>query len=130
MSHVFLSDDWFAAMQSILDEVGEPELAPAMKDIQLNIVVTGGPDGDREVSLQGGHFHQGLVDGAPTKLIVPFEVARSIFIEGNQQAAMQAFMGGKVRVEGDISKVMAMQSVAPSESQEAFQARLKGITAT
>ncbi len=128
MPHDFLSDDWFAAVDEIRAEIGEPEISPAMQDVQLNILVTGGPDGDREVSLAGGQFQQGSIDGAPTKLIVPFEVARSIFIDGNQQAAMQAFMGGKVRVEGDISKVMAMQSAAPSESQQAFQERLKGIT--
>ena len=129
MPHVFLSDAWFAAMDEIRAAEGEPEIAPAMQELKLNIVVTGGPEGDREVSLQGGQFHQGAAEGAPTKIIVPFDVAKSIFIDGNQQAAMQAFMGGKVRVEGDVSKVMAMQSVPPTESQQAFQEKLKGITA-
>ena len=130
VSHTFLSDDWFTAMDALRAEVGDPEVAPAMKDLKLNIVVTGGPEGDREVHLDAGQFRPGAVDGAPTKLIVPFDVARSIFIDGNQQAAMQAFMTGKVRVEGDISRVMAMQTAGTSPSQQAFQDRLKAITAT
>ena len=32
-----------------------------------------------------------------------------MFIEGNQQAAMQAFMSGQIKVEGDMTKLMAMQ---------------------
>lgn len=129
MSHTFLSDDWFKAMDAVRAEIGDPEVAPGMKDLKLNIVVTGGPEGDREVHLDAGQFRPGAVDGAPTKLIVPFDVARSMFIDGNQQAAMQAFMTGKVKVEGDISKVMAMQGAGATPSQQQFQERLQAITA-
>lgn len=129
MSHTFLSDEWFTAMDAVRAEIGDPEVAPAMKDVKLNIVVTGGPEGDREVHLDGGQFRPGPADSAPTKLIVPFDVAQSIFVEGNQQAAMQAFMTGKVKVEGDISKVMAMQTAGTSPSQQEFQKRLAEITA-
>ena len=33
-----------------------------------------------------------------------------MFVKGDQSAAMQAFMGGKIKVEGDMTKLMAMQS--------------------
>ena len=75
----------------------------------LNVVVTGGPQGDRELHLADGNFATGLIDDAPTKLTVPYTVARAMFVEGNQQAAMQAFMGGQIKVEGDMTKLMAMQ---------------------
>ena len=128
MSHVFLSDDWFEAVEGLRDEAPEP--APAMKDLKLNIVVAGGPDGDREIHMAGGQFERGLVEGAPTKLTVPYDVAKAMFIEGNQQAAMQAFMSGQIKVEGDMTKLMAMQAGGPpSEEQQAFQAKLRDMTA-
>jgi hypothetical protein len=127
MAHVFLSDDWFDAVDGLRDEMPEPPAAA--RDLKLNIVVSGGPDGDREVHMDGGRFERGLADGAPTKLTVPFEVARSMFIEGNQQAAMQAFMSGRIKVEGDMSKLMAMQAGGgPSPDQLALQAKLQAFT--
>jgi len=128
MPHVFLSDDWFDAVEGLRDEMPEPPAA--LKDFKLNIVVAGGPDGDREVHMSGGNFERGLVEGAPTKLTVPYDVAKSMFIDGNQQAAMQAFMSGQIKVEGDMSKLMAMQAGGgPTPEQVAVQEKLKALTA-
>jgi len=124
----FLSDAWFEQVEKLRSEMPAPD--PGTADLTLNIVVTGGPDGDREIHMANGNFEQGLIDNAPTKLTVPFEVAKAIFIEGNQQAGMQAFMSGQIKVEGDMSKLMAMQGGAgPSADQQAFQQKLRDITA-
>jgi hypothetical protein len=125
--HAFLSDDWLDEVEKLQADAPAPAGAA---DLTLNIVVTGGPDGDREIHTKGGKFERGLVDDAPTKLTVPYDVAKSIFIEGNQQAGMQAFMSGQIKVEGDMTKLMAMQgSGAPSAEQTAFAEKLKAITA-
>jgi len=128
MAHVFLSDDWFDAVEELRDEMPEPPAA--MKDLKVNIVVAGGPEGDREVHMDGGRFERGLADGASVKLTVPYDVAKSMFIEGNQQAAMQAFMSGQIKVEGDMTKLMAMQTAGgPTPEQQALQEKLKALTA-
>jgi len=128
MSHVFLSDDWFDAVEGLRDE--QPEAPTALKDLVINIVVAGGPDGDREIHMAGGQFERGLADGAPTKLTVPFDVAKAMFIDGNQQAGMQAFMSGQIKVEGDMSRLMAMQAAGgPTPEQVAFQEKIKALTA-
>ena len=128
MPHTFLSDDWLDAVEALRDEAPEP--AAAMKDLKLNIVVAGGPDGDREIHMAAGQFERGLVDDAPTKLTVPYDVAKAMFIDGNQQAAMQAFMSGQIKVEGDMAKLMAMQAGgAPTAEQVAFQEKIKAMTA-
>lgn len=130
MPHPFMSDPWLDAVEALREEAPEPPVA--MKDLVLNIVVAGGPDGDKEVHLSGGQFGRGLVDEAPTKLTVPHDVAKAIFIDGNQQAGLQAFMGGQIKVEGDMSKLMAMQAGAgavPTPEQAAFQEKLQALTA-
>ena len=60
---------------------------------------------------------------------MPYAVARQMFVEGNQQAAMQAFMGGQIKVEGDMTKLMAMQGGGGGGADPAVQAKLKEITA-
>ena len=129
MAHTFLSEEWFAAVEALRDEAPEP--AAAMKDLTINIVVTGAPDGEAEVHIKAGQFERGLVDDAPTKLTVPYEVAKNVFVEGNQQAGMQAFMSGQIRVEGDMTKLMAMQAGAGAATaeQQAFQEKIKELTA-
>lgn len=123
----FLSDEWFVEAKKLADAAGTD--AGGAGDLTLNIVVTGGPSGDKEIHMANGEFAQGLVDNAPTKMTVPYEVAKSVFIEGNQQAGMQAFMQGQIKVEGDMSKLMAMQTQQPSAGQAELQAKLKEITA-
>lgn len=122
----FLSDEWFTEVEKLRDEMPEPPAA--MANLKLNVTVAGGPDGDKDVHIAGGAFGQGHVE-AETKLTVPYDTAKEMFIMGNQQAAMQAFMTGQIQVEGDMSKLMAMQTAgAPSPEQQAFQEKLKALT--
>ena len=126
MTHTFLSDDWFDAVEGLLaDAPAQP--GPA-SDTTINVVVAGGPEGDREVHMAGGRFERGLADAAPTKLTVPYEVARPLFVDGNQQAAMQAFMSGQIKIEGDMTKVMAMQAQQPTPEQTALQEKVRALT--
>jgi len=124
----FLSDDWMAEVRKLYDEAKLPAPTGPMADLKINIVVTGGPSGDKEIHMASGEFEEGLSADAPTKLTVPYDVAKAVFVEGNQQAAMQAFMQGQVKVEGDMSKLMAMQTAAPTPEQTALQEKVKAIT--
>lgn len=124
MSHPFLSDSWFEAVQAI----DPPEPAPAMHGLIVNVAITGGPQGDRNVHLDSGRFELGHVDGAPTTVTVPYATAKQMFIDNNPQAAMQAFMSGQIKVEGDITKLLSLQTVQPSPEQVAFSEKIKQLT--
>lgn len=126
MPEQFLSEPWFEEVEKLRADAPEP--TGPMADLTLNIVVTGGPQGDVELHAKGGQFERGLADDAPTKLTVPFDVAKQIFVEGNQQAGMQAFMSGQIKVEGDMTKLMAMQGASPNPQQVEFQQKLREIT--
>ncbi len=129
MPYPFLSAQWLDAVEALRDEAPEPPAA--IKDLTLNITVTGGPEGDTDVHMKAGQFGRGHEADAPTTLTVPYEVARAIFIEGNQQAGMQAFMSGQIKVQGDMTKIMAMQAAgAPTPEQEAFTKKIQDLTET
>jgi hypothetical protein len=128
MPHPFLSEEWFAEMEKLRPEAPPPPAA--LQGLVINVVVTGGPNGDTEVHYDGGQFARGLAEAAPTKVTVPYEVARALFVEGNQAAAMQAFMSGQIKVEGDMTKLMALQATgAPTPEQLAFQEKVRALTA-
>ncbi|MGH2758434.1 MAG: SCP2 sterol-binding domain-containing protein [Actinomycetota bacterium] len=128
MALEFLSDEWFAEAKKIRDEVNPPAATGPAADMRINIVVTGGPAGDKEIHSAAGEFGEGLIADAPTKLTVPYEVAKKVFIERDQQAGMQAFMQGQIKVEGDMSKLMAMQTVQPSAEEQEILKRIAELT--
>ena len=124
----FLSESWFSEVEKIRAEVGDIPVPEAIKNIKLNIVVTEHPEGEKQMHMVAGDFQQGLLDDAPTKLTVPFPVAKAIF-DGDQQAGMQAFMSGEIKVEGDMGVLMQMQGAPPpGEQARALQKRIKEIT--
>jgi hypothetical protein len=132
MPYTFLSDDWLTEVKKLADAAiaaGDAPTFPA--GVQLNMVVTGGPEGDRELHVSDGVFAGGLLDSAPTKLTVPYTVARAMFVDGNQQAGMQAFMSGQIKVEGDMSKLMAMQAQGGGDPARAaeMQKKVQELTA-
>jgi putative sterol carrier protein len=129
VAHAFLSDAWFKEAERIRNEINPP-VPDVIKNIVVNLVVKNGPEGDVEARIQGGKFEKGLAASAPTKLTVPYDVAKAMFISGDQQASMQAFMTGQIQVEGDMGVLMQMQMAGtPSAEAVQLQERVKGMTA-
>jgi hypothetical protein len=131
MTHPFLSDAWFDAVESLRDKA--PAAPEEVAGIAVNMVVTGGPDGDRALHFAEGRFDRGLVDGAPTTVTVPHRVARAMLVDLDPEVAITAFMTGQVQVEGDISKLMELvQSggamLAATPDQLAFIGELRALT--
>ena len=61
--------------------------------------------------------------------MVDYATAKAIFVDQNPQAGMQAFMAGKIKVEGDITKLMAMQNTAPDPEAQKIADQIQAITA-
>ena len=128
MGHVFLSDGWFDETEKLRAELNPP-VPDAVKGLVINLVVKDGPDGDIEAKLEAGRFVKGQASDAPTKLTLAYDLARKMFIDQDQQASMQAFMSGQIQVEGDMTKLMAMQAGGPpSEEAEKLQAGIQAMT--
>jgi hypothetical protein len=98
-----------------------------MKAVEVNITVTGG-GGDRKLHMLNGLFARGHRATAPTTLSLSMELARKIFIDGDTQAGVQAFLGGEMKADGDLAKLVAMSTVEPSEPQKALTKRIAAIT--
>lgn len=128
MTQEFLSDGWFGEVERIQNEVDVPVPA-AIKDLKINMQVTGAPSGDIAFRMDSGRLCRGHAADAPTKLVIPFATAKAMLIDQNQQAVMQAFMSGQIRVEGDMAKLMQMQMAGPPspEAQKVTQ-RIKEMT--
>jgi len=135
MPYPFLSDEWLEEAHRIRAEY-EGKSLPFPHVVRMNLVVTGVPFGDKDIDAHVDTSNGDLVldvghlETHDLKVTVDYDTAKAILIEGNPQAGMQAFMAGKIRVEGDMTKLMALQAgPAGSDSSAAEMAgRLREIT--
>lgn len=130
MGHQFLTDEWMAEAKAIR----EKHSAPVPYKIRMNQVVTGAPFGDGEVKLfmdtSSGELvmDKGELPDPEVTLTVDYDTAKAVFVDQNQAAAMQAFMAGKIKVQGDMTKLMAMQT-PPDDAAKAVAAEIQAMTA-
>ncbi len=121
----FLSDGWFSAAEKLIHEHETP--APPTS-LVMNLEVA---DGDKTIQFFMGSkdgetlFGKGTADAADLTMSTDIDTARQVFVAGDQAAGMQAFMAGKVRVQGDMTKLM-MQG--QSGGNPALTAALQEIT--
>jgi hypothetical protein len=127
---VFLSDDWFRAVEGARQDFDDLVAPPGAEDLSIDLRIVDAPDGTIRVALAPGptglELQQAAVD-APTIVTMPYAVARAFFVDADFSAAMEAFVGGQILVEGDLATLMALQGPVSSRHQE-LQARIKALT--
>jgi putative sterol carrier protein len=134
VAYQFLSDEWMDAAKAIREEYAGKG-TPAAHAVKMNQIITDVPFGEGTINAHmdtsGGELKMdtGHLDDAELTVTIDYETAKAIFVDGNPQAGMQAFMAGKIKVQGDMTKLMAMQQGAPDETAQAVAAKIKEITA-
>jgi SCP-2 sterol transfer family protein len=129
--HPFLSDPWFDEVRRLHDAVGGA--APEGAEFRMNLMITTTPfDSDlaMHMAAAGGQadWGKGHLDDADVSLTLAYDTAKAIFVDGNPQAAIEAFMAGKIIVQGDITKLMVMQSAGPGANASELTKLLQEIT--
>jgi len=128
----FLSDEWLAAAKEIRESSGASAATP--HKVKMNQIITDVPFGDGTINAHmdtsSGELEMdtGHLDDADLTVTIDYTTAKAIFVEGNPQAGMQAFMAGKIKVQGDMTKLMAMQSAPPDANAQEIAKKIQEIT--
>jgi putative sterol carrier protein len=110
----FLTDEWIDAARKLREDAAAPTTSP--QPVKMNLTITDVPFGDGEVAAHmdstSGELKLDLghLDGPDVSATLDYDTARAMMVDNNPQAAMQAFMAGKIRLTGDMTKAMALQS--------------------
>jgi hypothetical protein len=126
MRYEFLSDEWFSKVDELIAASGDLEI-PAPLKVAVNVTITSAT-GETQVFMNEGKFRRGHQAGVDTTLTLSSELARKLFVDGDAAAGVQAYLAGEVKVDGDLAKVVAMQTVEPSKPQLALTQRIAAIT--
>ncbi len=127
--HPFLSEAWIGAVRALRQEYADriPESPPPAR---VNVIVTGSPhqDGDLlgHIDTTGGQVlvETGHLDSPELTITLDYDTAYTLFVNRDPQAGMQAFFSGKILVEGDVSKLLALQGQAAMQPATAEVAEL------
>jgi putative sterol carrier protein len=132
-TYPFLSDEWVGEAKKIRQEFeGQGAAVPHVMRMNLNVtdVPFGAGSMEAHLDTSAGVLELELGHITPVDLTVTLDyaTAKAILVEGNPQAGMQAFMAGRIKVDGDMSKLMALQGGAPDPTAADMAARLRQIT--
>ncbi len=113
----FLSDEWVKEARRIYAGAGIAlDVGASAAPVRVNLVVTEVPFSERpldahldttdgKVAIDTGHLPE-----ADVTVSMDYATARTLFVGGDVQAVMQAFLAGRVRVDGDLSKLLDPRS--------------------
>jgi SCP-2 sterol transfer family len=134
MSHPFLSAEWIDAARSIRERHAANG-SPISAAVKINLVVNESPFGEEpihsHVDTSSGAlvFELGHLVDPDVTVTTDYETAKSLFLATDPAAGMQAFMAGKVLVQGDMMKLIVLPTMAATDPAAlAASAEIRAIT--
>lgn len=131
----FLSPEWIEKAKEIR-AAHQGEAGNLDSVIRMNQLVTDIPFGTSElrtyVDTSSGllDIELGELDDPDVSVVLDYETAKAIFVDQNPQAGIQAFMAGKIKVTGDLTKLMALQgTISPDDTNVKIAKEIQEITA-
>ena len=129
----FLSDEWIDEARKLQAEHGGRTTEDGLS-VRMNLVVTDVPFGDgvrnAHLDTTSGEVVVELehVDEPDVTVTLDYETAKAILVEHDQQAGMQAFMAGRIRIDGDMAKLLALQAPPGDTRHIEIAERIRSIT--
>lgn len=111
MPHLFLTDEWFDEISRIRSAAGEIAIPGKLRGFVLNLTITGGPEGTKEVHFTEGAFGKGHRHDAATTLTLPYTLCYDALLRNDTKAAMKGFLTRKIKIEGDLTQMLVLASI-------------------
>jgi alkyl sulfatase BDS1-like metallo-beta-lactamase superfamily hydrolase len=123
----YLSQEWLDETAKMAE--GQPERPGASARMQY--VVTGGPEGDIKYYwiLDNGKLQESKLGELPdSDFTMTLSYDDSVKVQQGQLDANAAFMQGRMKVTGNMGKLMALMPLTNSPEYKALQEEIRGIT--
>ena len=139
MTYQFLSTEWVAAARDIRDKY-KAQTPPITVVVKINMVITQAPfdetivKGFIDTSSGDMALELGELSDPEATVTTDYETASKLFVDQDPSAVMQAFMSGKIKIDGYMMNVMGMQTAIPQTCDAATVAlaiaeEIKAVTA-
>ncbi|MCX6512391.1 MAG: SCP2 sterol-binding domain-containing protein [Actinobacteria bacterium] len=134
MAYSFLSPEWIEAAHELRNSYGDrvPTIATV---VRMNLIISDAPFGEGElrahVDTSDGQprLDEGHLEAPDLTVSVDYATAKGLFVDGRPELAMQAFVTGKISIDGDATKLIALSSTPVDEITLELAEKLREITA-
>ena len=118
VTYPFLSPEWVTAARGIRERYAD-RIKATGTSLRINHVITDTPFGTVEahidtsagaVTLDLGHL-----DSPDATVTVDYDTAKEILLTNDPQVMMRSLLMGKLKVDGDASAVVSLQSQLPQD---------------
>ncbi len=113
MALKFLSEEWAKEMTNALNASEEFKSAASGQQTKLQQVVSDAPEGESKYyfSLEEGNAEVGLGEITDADATITQNYETAVAINKQELNAQQAFMQGKLKISGNMMKLMQLQGV-------------------
>jgi putative sterol carrier protein len=114
----FLTEQWAEELQQTLNSSDDFKAAAAAKEVRVQQVVTGAPEGEVKyyVSLEDGRARIGIGELADADATIAQRYETAAAISRGDLGAQQAFVQGQLKITGNLMKLMQLQGVLSAMS--------------
>lgn len=129
----FLTEQWVDEAKKIRDQFNASETPPP-QTLRMNLNISAVPFGDGSaiafVDTTDGTLRMDLghLDAPELTVNLDYTTAKAILVEQDPQAGAQAFMAGRITADGDMMKLMAIQTSITTLVSLDAAAAIKEIT--
>jgi putative sterol carrier protein len=123
----YLSQEWLDETRELAG--GQPERPGA--SAQMQYVVSGGPDGDIRYYwiLEDGKLLESALGDAPdADFTMTLSYEDSVKVQKGELDANAAFMQGRMKVAGNMAKLMQLMPLTNSPEYKALQEQVRQVT--
>lgn len=108
----FLSEEWVKAVTDAVNASEEFKRAAAGKSVKVQNVVST-PDGEIKYwfTVQDGETEMGLGETPDAEAILASDYDTAAALTKGELNATSAYMSGKLKIQGDLMKLMGLQGV-------------------
>ena len=123
MGHEFLSPEWITSVKAVRDEYAAQLPDVPVPPLKVNLLITGAPD----TVAADGVVHAHADTGGPTLALdvgalpdpdltvtVDYNTAYDLLVTQKPNAAIGAFLSGRIRLSGDIERLASQTGFDPS----------------
>lgn len=119
----FLTDEWMDAARAVRERY-RSDIPDVPIEIRINQIITDVPFGEGvitayvDTSSGSLDLELGQLDEPDAVLMVDYETAKAMIVARDPAVVMQSFMEGRIKVQGDMMKILAMQASAAGQDPE------------
>jgi len=123
----FLSEEWFARVEELTRAAGDLQVPKAMGEVVVNLYIETS-SGEVPLCMHRGIIRRGEEAQPDVRMWMPAEYAYRILVAGDWSAGMKGYIARKIRLSGNMRKLIPLQVFKPSAAQEALRRQIEGIT--